>query len=177
MGKKKSAHQSARLIRVVVETPRGHRNKFKFDEKSGKFMLGSVLPAGLSFPYDFGFVPGTKAADGDPLDVLILMDEPAFTGCLVDVRLIGVLEAEQTDDGRKLRNDRLIAVARDAHDYADFKSLKDMNHNLLKELEGFFISYNATRGKEFRLLAARGPNRALTLLKAASRKRGRKKSR
>ncbi len=137
---------------------RGHRNKFKFDPKTKGFLLGSVLPAGLSFPYDFGFVPGTKAADGDPLDVLLLMDEPAFPGCRVSARMIGVLEAEQTEDGKMLRNDRIIAVAENAHDYADVQTLKDVNHHLLKELERFFISYNETRGKKFRLLAARGPS-------------------
>ena len=112
-----------------------------------------------------------KAPDGDPLDVLLLMDEPAFTGCLVRARVIGVLEAEQTEDGKTVRNDRIIAVAEDAHDYADFKSLKDINDNLLKELERFFISYNETRGKTFRLLAARGPKRASSLIKSVTRRK------
>ncbi|HTU26956.1 MAG TPA: inorganic diphosphatase [Pirellulales bacterium] len=160
---------SKRMIEVVVETPRGHRNKFKFDPKTKTFLLGSVLPAGLSFPYDFGFVPKTKAADGDPLDVLLLMDEPAFPGCRVQARMIGVLEAEQTENGKTLRNDRIIAVAENAHDYADIQTLKDINDHLLQELERFFISYNETRGKQFRLLAARGPKRACKLLVAASR--------
>jgi inorganic pyrophosphatase len=169
MGTKTAHTKPAQLISVVIETPRGNRNKFKFDEKAGRFCLGSVLPAGLSFPYDFGFVPGTKAPDGDPLDVLLLMDEPAFPGCLVHARVIGVLEAEQTEDGETVRNDRIIAVAESAHDYADFHSLKDINHNLLKELERFFISYNETRGKKFRLLAARGPRRACNLIKSVTR--------
>jgi inorganic pyrophosphatase len=159
------------ILDIIVETPRGHRNKFKFDEKRGDFRLGSVLPAGLSFPYDFGFVPDTKADDGDPLDVLLLMDEPAFPGCIVAARLVGVIEAEQREDGEMIRNDRIIAVAMDAHDYADIKSMDDINKNLLKELEHFFISYNETRGKTFRLLGTKGPNRARKLVEAAYRKR------
>ena len=165
--KRAAAREREGQIEVIVETPRGHRNKFKFDPKTGGFRLGSVLPAGLSFPYDFGFIPGTKAADGDPLDVLLLMDEPAFPGCHVTARMVGVLEAEQTEDGSVVRNDRIIAVAQDAHDYADLQSLKDINANLLKELERFFISYNETRGKKFRLLAARGPKHAARLIQAS----------
>ena len=152
---------------VVVETPRGNRNKFKYDETTGRFHLGSVLPAGLSFPYDFGFVPDTKAEDGDPLDVLLLMDEAAFPGCIVKARIIGVIEAEQHEDGKAIRNDRIIAVAKDAHDYADIRSVDDINRNLLKELEHFFISYNQTRGKSFRLLGTKGEKRARSLLEAA----------
>jgi inorganic pyrophosphatase len=173
MAAKTPPAKAVQMVEVVVETPRGSRNKFKFDPKARRFCLGSVLPAGLSFPYDFGFLPGTKAADGDPLDVLLLMDEPAFTGCLVRARVIGVLEAEQTDDDKTVRNDRIIAVAEDAHDYADYRSLKDINDNLLKELERFFITYNETRGKKFRLLAARGPKRASRLIKSVTRKKPR----
>jgi inorganic pyrophosphatase len=153
-------------INVVIETPRGSRNKFKYDDKEECYRLCSVLPAGSAFPYDFGFVPGTKAADGDPLDVLLLMDEPAFPGCLVNARLVGVLEAEQTEkDGKMERNDRLIAVAQDAHDYRDIRRLADINKNLLKELERFFIAYNETRGKKFDLIGTRGPKGAWRLLR------------
>jgi inorganic pyrophosphatase len=162
------------LVDVVVETPRGCRNKFKFDEHARAYRLGSVLPSGLSFPYDFGFFPKTKAQDGDPLDVLILMDESAFPGCIVTTRLIGVIEAEQTEKKEIVRNDRLIAVAENAHDYSDLRTISDLNKTLLKELERFFISYNETKGKEFRMLGVRGPKRAWKLLEAAQRKRTKK---
>src|SRR5215210_3886384 len=84
-------------LNVIIETPKGSRNKFNYDEELGLFKLGGVLPAGAVFPFDFGFVPSTVGGDGDPLDVLVLMDEPAFAGCLVAVQLIGVIEAEQTE--------------------------------------------------------------------------------
>ncbi|MGN6546663.1 MAG: inorganic diphosphatase [Aureliella sp.] len=157
------------VVEVVVETPRDGRNKFKFDERSGQFRLGSVLPAGMSFPYDFGFIPDTRAEDGDPLDVLLLMDEPAFPGCRVDARLVGVIEAEQSEGDQMVRNDRLIAVAVAAHNYRDLRSLKDINANLLKEIERFFIAYNETRGKRFRVLGAYGPKRAMALLERAKK--------
>jgi inorganic pyrophosphatase len=157
-------------VNVVIETPKGSRNKFRFDESCGVFSLSSVLPAGSVFPYDFGYVPGTRGDDGDPIDVLLLMDVPAFPGCRVQSPLIGVIEAEQTEDGRTERNDRLVAVAVEAHDYHDLKSLKDMNSNLLAELEHFFESYNELRGKKFKLKGHRGPGRAEKLLRAGIRK-------
>ena len=88
-------------LNVVIDTPKGSRNKFAFDFDRRAYVLKTVLAKGLRFPFDFGSIPGTVADDGDPLDALVLMDEPAFTGCLVETRLIGVIEAEQTKDGKK----------------------------------------------------------------------------
>ena len=114
-------------LNVIVETPKGSRNKFEYDYQLGLFKLGGVLPAGSNFPFDFGFVPSTLGEDGDPLDVLLLMDEPAFTGCLVPARLIGVVEAEQTErDGETVRNDRLIAVAAKSLAHRNLKSLEQL---------------------------------------------------
>jgi inorganic pyrophosphatase len=88
-------------LHVIIETPKGCRNKYAYDDKRESFVLKSVLPKGTVFPFDFGSIPGTKGEDGDPLDVLVLMDEPAFTGCLMEARLIGVIEATQTDGKKK----------------------------------------------------------------------------
>jgi inorganic pyrophosphatase len=158
---------SKRAINVIVETPKHKRNKFRFDEKLGVFRLGKVLPAGSAFPYDFGYLPGTRAADGDPLDVLILMDESAYPGCLITARPVGVIEAEQTQKGKTIRNDRILAVADESHDHRNIQSIRDICGDLLKELEHFFISYNKIDGKEFRLLGTRGPKRAWSLIKSA----------
>src|SRR2546429_8363577 len=103
------------ILRVVIETPKGSRNKFAFDPDEHIFELKKVLPTGMTFPYDFGFVPSTKADDGDPIDVLVLMDEPAFPGCVLSCRPIGVIEGEQSDNKNKGRNDRIVAVEKDAH--------------------------------------------------------------
>ena len=158
------ARNSDGEITVVIETPKGHRNKFKYDQEKNAFRLSGVLPVGSSFPYDFGFVPSTKAPDGDPIDVLLLMDEPASLGCLVDARLVGVIEAEQTEDGKTTRNDRLIAVATHSQDYSDLRSLRDVNPHLIEEIQHFFIGYNETRGKKFKPLGVHGPKRAIKLL-------------
>ena len=153
------------VVLAVIETPGGSRNKFKYDEKIGFFSLAGVLPEGMVFPHAFGFVPSTKAADGDPEDILILMDEPTFTGCVVPTRLIGVMEAQQTENGNTERNDRLIAVAAQSRDYSDVKGLNDLNSNMLKEIEQFFITYNKEKGKKFKVLRMRGPGQALKMLK------------
>jgi inorganic pyrophosphatase len=154
-------------LQVLIETPKGSRNKFKFDEQLGRFRLSGVLPMGAVFPFDFGFVPATLAEDGDPLDVLVLMDEPAFPGCVVLVRLLGVVEAEQTEDGKTERNDRLIGVAAQSRDHQDLQSLDDLNANLVHEIEHFFVSYNAARGKSFKVLGRRGPDVARRLVERA----------
>jgi inorganic pyrophosphatase len=152
-------------VNAVIETPKGCRNKFKWDEERGLFMLGGVLPMGAVFPFDFGFIPNTRGQDGDPLDVLLLMDEPAFTGCVLSARLIGVIEAEQRErDGTTERNDRLIAVATEARTDREVQTLEDLSALRLEEIEHFFVSYNQIRGKEFKPLGRFGPNRAQKLL-------------
>ena len=157
-------------LRVVIETPKGSRNKFKYDPELGSYTLSSVLAEGMVFPYDFGFVPQTKAEDGDPLDVLLLMDEPAFTGCIVEARIVGVIEAEQSEDGKTMRNDRVLAVAKQSHVHADIKEPKDLNSHMIKELENFFVAYNQARGKKFKLLGCKGTNTAMKLIKKSRQK-------
>jgi len=140
-------------LNVIVDTPKGNRNKYKFDEEKGIFKLGGVLPVGAYFPFDFGYIPNTLGGDGDPLDVLVLMDEPAFCGCLIAARLIGVIEANQTErDGKTERNDRLIAVSTDSRIHEDIKSINDLNEKLVDEIEHFFKSYNEAKGKKFESL-------------------------
>lgn len=156
------------LLNVIVDTPKGSRNKYKFDEKSGLFGLSGVLPAGATFPYDFGFVPSTLGEDGDPLDVLVLMDDAAFVGCLVGARLLGVIEAEQTErNGNTMRNDRLIAVADASITHRSFKSLGTLDENLVDQIEHFFVSYNQIKGKQFKPLGRFGPTRARRAIDAA----------
>lgn len=164
-------------LNVIIETPKGSRNKYNYDEEHKLFKLGGVLPAGAVFPFDFGFVPNTLGGDGDPLDVLLLMEESAFAGCLVRARVIGVIEAEQTErDGETTRNDRLIAVASESRTHRDINSLRDLNDQLIAEIEHFFVSYNEIKGKEFAPLGRFGPERARKLVQEAARRTRGKKS-
>ncbi len=156
-----------RQCRVIVETPKGCRNKFDYDPDIEAFTLGGLLPEGLSFPFDFGFVPSTLAPDGDPLDVMILMDEPAHVGCVLTVRLIGLIEAEQSDKGKTVENDRLICVAAHSYSHENLQSVGDVNKSLLDQVEEFFISYNKSRGKKFKVKGVHGPSRAVKRLQQA----------
>jgi inorganic pyrophosphatase len=152
--------------RAIIETPKGCRNKFDYDPDSGLFMLGGLLPEGMMFPFDFGFIPSTLGGDGDPLDILVLMDAPAHVGCLIEVRVIGIIEAEQTEDGKTESNDRLLGVAIHSYDHEDLESIDDVSKTLLDQLEAFFISYNKQRGKKFKVKGTGGPAKAMKFLKA-----------
>ena len=153
-------------VNVVVETPGGSRSKFKYDEDLGLFRLHKLLPAGSVFPYDFGFVPGTKGEDGDPLDVMILgeKNEATFTGCIVSVRLLGVIQARQTEKRVTIRNDRLIGTAETPKIRPRERSLGDVPEALLKQIEHFFISYNEYEGRVFTPFGRRGPVAAAKLI-------------
>jgi len=155
------------LIVVIIETPKGSRNKYAYDVKEHIFELKKVLPAGMAFPYDFGFVPSTLGGDGDPLDVLVLMDEPAFAGCKLSCRIVGIIEGEQSDGKHKERNDRVVAVESANHSYARVKHIDDLGKRFEKEIEEFFVNYHRLGGVSYRVLAVKGPSAALRAVKKA----------
>jgi inorganic pyrophosphatase len=155
--------------RAIIETPKGVRNKFDYDPDSNLFMLGGLLPEGMMFPFDFGFVPSTLGEDGDPLDILVLMDAAAHVGCLIEVRIIGIITAEQSQDGKKETNDRLLGVAIHSYDHEGLDSIDDISKTVLSQLEEFFVSYNKQRGKKFKVTGTGGPKKAIRFLKAGIR--------
>jgi inorganic pyrophosphatase len=157
------------LLHVVVETPSGCRNKFSYDPERGVFHIKSVLPAGMTFPYEFGFVPQTKADDGDPVDVLLLMDEHAYPGVVVKARLIGVIEGEQKEGKKTVRNDRLVAVSEVSHEYANIRRFKDLPEKWLEEIEKFFVNYAGQQGKEFKVIGVKGAEEAMALVDRAKK--------
>jgi inorganic pyrophosphatase len=158
--------EDADLLVVVIETPKGSRNKYAYDPQERIFSLTKVLPAGMEFPYDFGFVPSTQAEDGDPLDVLVLMDEPAFPGCRLTCRPVGIIEGEQGDKKDAERNDRIVCVERGTHSYTHIRHIDDLGKPFEKELEDFFVNYHELVGKTYRILAVKGPAQARREVKA-----------
>src|SRR5580700_4950291 len=156
--------------RAIIETPKRCRNKFDYDPESNLFMVGGLLPEGMMFPFDFSFIPLTLGDDGDPLDILVFMDAPAHVGCLIEVRLVGVISAEQIEDGKKETNDRLLGVAIHSYDHEELKTIEDVSKTLLSQLEEFFVSYNKQRGKKFRVTGTGGPKKAIKFLKDGIRK-------
>lgn len=165
------AHQlDEHTCRAIIETPKGKRSKYDYDPDTGLFKLGGLLPEGMTFPLDFGFVPGTRGEDGDPLDVLVLSDEVTFTGCLLGVRLIGVIEAQQTErDGQSVRNDRLLAVTQASHLYGEITEIGQLPDKTVEGLTQFFVNYNALKGKRFEVLGVHGPERASALVTRQTR--------
>lgn len=149
--------QRTGLVQVIVETAAGSRNKYRYDEELGIFRLHKSLPLGARFPFDFGFIPSTRAEDGDPLDIMIVGGEPTFIGCLVTVRLLGILEAEQTEKTKTIRNDRLIGVPETEKIRPEARSFKDLPSVMLDQIEHFFRAYNQAEGRKFTILARRSP--------------------
>jgi inorganic pyrophosphatase len=140
-------------INVIVETPKGSGSKFKYDPPRGLIFLHRSLPKGVIFPYDYGFIPSTLGDDGDALDALVLVDTEIFTGCLVEVRLIGVILA--TQEGGK-RNDSLIGVHDDSATWNKISDISDLSDNLLNQIEYFFDSHRDFQGKDFKAIGRGG---------------------
>lgn len=152
-------------INVIIETPLDSRNKFEYVKENGLFRLKKVLPQGFSFPCDFGFIPGTKGEDGDPLDALVMMDEYTYPGCLIECRLLGVIKAEQTEkDGKKERNDRFVTVPADMPEFDHLKDIYGIDKHKLDGIIKFFEFYNEMEGKKFSLLGIDDEKKALKLI-------------
>lgn len=148
-------------VNIIIETPSGNRNKFEYDPKTEMFKLGKVLPGGADFPMEMGFIPGTKGGDGDPLDAMIMMDQPGYPGCLVECRVIGIISALQ-QEGKKVpqKNDRIIAVPAAARDFQNIRTLGDVPAEI-DDLIHFFKNYNKAEGRKFTVSAIRGPRAAI----------------
>src|ERR1700760_3967704 len=110
-------------------------------------MLAGLLPEGMMFPFDFGFIPSTLGEDGDPLDIMVLMDAPAHVGCLIDVRVIGIIEAEQTGGSKTEKKSRILGAAIHSYEHEHLVNISDVSKTLLSQVEEFFVSYNKQRGK------------------------------
>jgi len=158
-------------IQIIVETPMGSGQKFDRDLNTGLFELTKLMPKGMSFPFDFGYIPGTLGSDGDPLDVVVISETPTFSGCQLNCRIIGCLEAEQTEkDGKRMRNDRYIGVPDVSNVYSKVQKLADLPTDLLSELESFFINYNIIAGKQFKILKRTTAAQALSMIEKSLEK-------
>jgi inorganic pyrophosphatase len=146
-------------VYVVIDTPAGSANKYKFDDSLDAFRISRVLPAGLVFPGNFGSIYGTRAQDGDPLDVLVLGLPPAIPGCVITTRLLGILHARQVEGGKAISNDRLIGAGETAVNCSPLEQLSDLPPQQLRDIVSFFESYNAAQRRDFKI-TGRGGRRA-----------------
>jgi inorganic pyrophosphatase len=156
-------------IYAVVEPPRGSTCKLDFDPELRAFTLAKPLMAGLTYPYDWGFIPSTKAEDGDPLDVLVIHDAQTYPGVVLRCRPVGILEVEQKKKGNaKERNDRLFAVPDRSPLETDLEDVRRLPSRARDELEHFFQATNALEEKEIKFLGWRGPAHAIKTIKRLS---------
>jgi inorganic pyrophosphatase len=153
------------IIEVIVETPKGSRFKYKYDPKKKWFVVHKALPVGLIFPFDFGFIPDTKGDDGDPLDVLILSEFSFLHGSMIECKILGSMKAEQTDSKETIRNDRIFVYPDLKGFYPVYNSMEDIQEEKLKEIESFFIYYNALQNKTFKPLGILNAKETMKLIK------------
>jgi inorganic pyrophosphatase len=168
-------HQLAALYRrwrrnVVVETPRGSRAKFAYDPKLKTFILSKSLLTGLTYPHDWGFVPSTKADDGDPLDIMVIHDAATSPGIVLTCRIIGILQIEQKSKGKAERNDRLFAVPRRSHAEQGLRDVRDLSKPIQQELEKFFIATDELEDKKLEIIGWKSPKIAMKAIKDSTKR-------
>jgi inorganic pyrophosphatase len=157
-------------VRCIVEAPRGARAKFKYDPEAKLFALSKALVAGLSYPYDWGFIPSTLGEDGDPVDVMLLHDITTYPGTLICATLVGVLLVDNLENGQKIPNPRLFAVPLGANREHDLDDVRQLSKRTRKELERFFQQTAALEAKEVEIIAWEGPKVAREILDAGARR-------
>lgn len=161
--------RSASTCQAIVEAPAGSRVKVYYDPESHRFRIGKFLPLGMVFPLDFAFVPSTLAGDGDPFDLLILPEAALPVGCIVKVRILGILEAEQWKGKKpKRRNDRVIARLVESRLFAKVDHIDQLGDQFVEEMSTFFATYKRLRGQNYDVFAVGGPERAADLIEEAA---------
>jgi len=153
----------------VIETPRGSRAKFRYDPELQIFTLSKSLLVGLTYPHDWGFVPSTKAEDGDPIDIMVIHDAATSPGLVLTCRVIGVLQIEQKSKSNAERNDRLFAVPRRSHSERGLRDVRDLSKPILEELEKFFVATDELEDKELKIIGWKGPKIALKAINDAAK--------
>jgi inorganic pyrophosphatase len=136
------------LLNVLIEIPAGSKNKYEFDKDMNAFALDRVLYASVVYPFDYGFIPNTLADDGDPLDGLVIMDQPTFPGCVIAARPVGMMEMIDGGD----RDEKILCVPDKDPRYAHVKSLKDIPQHRLDEIAEFFQTYKNLEKKSVEIL-------------------------
>ncbi|MBV9298370.1 MAG: inorganic diphosphatase [Verrucomicrobia bacterium] len=156
-------------VHAVVEAPKGSIMKLKYETKLGVFTVARSLPLGLSYPFDWGFVPSTKAPDGDPLDILILHEGSTYPGVVLRCRPLGVVEMDQEDDGKRERNDRVVVMPGWDDRVGEFDDESDLPERLREQIEQFFLSTTFFTAKKPEILGWKGPKRASSIIKESNK--------
>ncbi|HEX2915820.1 MAG TPA: inorganic diphosphatase [Chloroflexia bacterium] len=153
-------------IEVIVEIPQGSRNKYEYDKERKLFRLDRVLYSSVHYPTDYGFIPETLGLDGDPLDVLIIVEEPTFPGCLVKARPVGMLDMSDEHG----QDEKILAVPSGDPRYSHIMKLEDLGPHWLREIENFFATYKALEDKWTELVGWQDRERAWQVIEEASKR-------
>jgi inorganic pyrophosphatase len=157
-------------IRMIVETPRGSNIKLKYEPSLGLFTVSRALPLGLNYPFDWGFVPGTRSEDGDPLDALALHDAATYPGTMLPCRALGVVDVEQNGKhGKREANPRLILMPTWHDRLGELEKAKDLPDRLKAEIEQFFLNTTFFTSKAAKVTGWRGPKAAMKILRDAAK--------
>ena len=154
-------------VDVVIETPKGSAQKYAYVPNTPFFKMKKILPSGMVFPYDFGFIPGTEGEDGDPLDVIVISEFNSFPGVIITCRIIGAITAEQSEEKKSqkmIRNDRYLAIPKCSNIFQNVEKIADLPKQITDDLEEFFVDYNRLEGKKFKALEKIGPREAHHLI-------------
>jgi inorganic pyrophosphatase len=159
-----SFDQESNAVNVVITAPRGSTCERKFDLATRDFLSGKMLPQGVVFPFDYGFIPSTETSDSSPLEVMMFLEEPSNVGLIVPAQLIGVIQSEETQGGQVIRKNRLLALLETYYNPFRFYSLDEWDSHLIAEIEHFFTRKSALEGRLFHCVAHGGPEKAFRLV-------------
>jgi len=154
------------IVDAFIEIPKGSSNKYEYDEEKGVFVLDRALFSPMFYPADYGFIPNTLAEDGDPIDIMVLMANPTFPGCVIRSRVIGMFLMED----EKGKDEKIIAVPVSDPRYDDMKTIDDMGSHMKKEFEHFFSEYKQLEGKEVIVRGWTNIEEAATAIAAAKKR-------
>jgi inorganic pyrophosphatase len=154
------------LVRMIVEIPKNSSNKYEYDCKLGVFRLDRPLYSPMHYPGDYGFIPGTLAEDGDPLDIVVLVEEPSFPGCMIEARPIGMLNMLDQEE----RDEKVVAVPNRSPRYQEIHTIDQLAVHVRREIEHFFTIYKELEGKRTRMEGWHGPRQARDAIVSSRRR-------
>jgi inorganic pyrophosphatase len=159
------------VVHAIIEIPKGSRNKYEIDKETGLIRLDRYLYSASHYPGDYGFIPQTLAADGDPLDILVMVNEPTFPGCLIETRVVGMFRMRD----RGIEDFKVLGVPHSDPLFADYKTRDDVPHHFLREVEHFFGTYKQLEGVTIETLGWTGVSDAFAEVRASVERYGKKK--
>lgn len=158
-----SGPQLPEVVHAVIEVPKGNRNKYEYSKKAGVIKLDRVLYSAVMYPGDYGFIPRTLFEDGDPMDILVMINEPTFPGCVIEARPIGMFKMIDNNE----KDYKVLAVPSTDPNFDDIHKLEDIPQHFPREVEHFFLTYKQLQGTSVETLGWVGAEEAKAAIEAS----------